>query len=99
MKSEKKPDKSFWDRTDQFIQLANEFCDSSPTGQVSSSILYAAARFNAFIVASSANSAEEIDKNKEAAVKYFTGQYRKMFEENLDEYSNNFKKYIQKSKP
>jgi len=41
-------------------------------------LLYAAARFNAFIVAGHAD------------FDYFTGEYRRMLEENLDQYREMF---------
>jgi len=76
----------FWERADQAIALANEQAKDADIGKVSSSLLYAAARFNAFNVASSADNVEEMIKDKEEAICYFTEQYRKMLTENLDEY-------------
>jgi hypothetical protein len=32
--------------------------------------------------------------NKQKALEYFTGQYKKMLEENLDDYIENFDKYM-----
>jgi hypothetical protein len=80
-----KIDDKFWDRADSFINLANDYCDEISRGKVSSSLLYAAARFNAFIVAASAESKEELIGDKESAIEYFVEQYRKMLEENLDD--------------
>jgi len=83
----------FWKRADQLIALANEQVKEETIGKVSSSLLYAAARFNSFNVASSAENVEEMKRDKEEAIKYFTEQYRKMLIENLDEYIENFEKY------
>ena len=83
----------FWERADQIIALANEQVQDSTIGKVSSSLLYAAARFNSFNVATSANDVEEMEKDKEEAVRYFTEQYKKMLIENLDDYIENFVKY------
>ena len=85
--------KAFWDRADAFIALANDFCEEEATGKVSSSLLYAAARFNTFVVASNSRSLEALEKDKKEALDYFTGQYRKMLEENLDDYIKSFDKY------
>jgi len=93
--SENKPDKEFWDRADEVIHLANNQCDTASIGKVSSSLLYAAARFNSFIVASSAKSAEELKSDKEKAVEYFVEQYKKMLVENIDEHINNYEKNIE----
>ncbi len=85
--------KGFWDRADSFIQLANDYCDQVPRGKVSASLLYATARFNSFVVASHASSAEEMESEKTAAVEYFVQQYRKMLEENLEDHIQNFEGY------
>jgi hypothetical protein len=61
---------------------------------VSASLLYAASRFNAFIVASNAIDAEEMRRDSERAVDYFTEQFRKMLSENLNDHIENFEKYI-----
>ena len=83
----------FWKRADQVIALANEQVKDSTIGKVSSSLLYAAARFNAFNVASSADDVEEMKRDKEEAIRYFTEQYKNMLIENIDDYIENFKKY------
>ena len=83
----------FWSRADEVIAIANEQVKDSTIGKVSSSLLYAAARFNAFNVASSADDVDEMIKDKEEAIRYFTEQYRKMLLENLDEYIENYQEY------
>ena len=83
----------FWERADQVIALANEQVKGTTIGKVSSSLLYAAARFNSFNVASSADDADEMKKDKEEAIRYFTEQYKKMLTENLDDYIENFEIY------
>ena len=70
-------DKEFFDRADAIIALANSQCDDFPIGKVSSSLLFAAARFNAFIVASSAKDLDQLKEEKEEAIKYFKQQYEK----------------------
>lgn len=84
----------FWERADQIIALANDQVQGSTIGKVSSSLLYAAARFNSYNVATSAHDVEEMRKDKEEAVRYFTEQYRKMLLENIDDYIENFEKYL-----
>ncbi|WP_156885877.1 DUF3144 domain-containing protein [Massilia niastensis] len=58
--SDSDPDPRFWDRADEVIQLANSQCERDTPSRISASLLYAASRFNAFIVASNASDAEEI---------------------------------------
>jgi class 3 adenylate cyclase len=56
--------------------------------------MYAAARFNAFIVAQSTGSAEKMRGEKAQALEYFVNQFRMMMENNLDDFAANFDKYI-----
>ncbi len=93
-KSAQNMDKDFFKRTDAFIQVANGLCKENETGKVSASMLYAAARFNAFIVASSAKDKAEADRNKVEAIDYFTEQYRAMLLANMDDYINKYDEYM-----
>lgn len=87
-------DAAFWERADAIIHLANEQGTKVPNSNVSASLLYAAARFNAFIVANGATSAETMRKDKDEAIQYFTEEYRKMLSQNLDDYIANFSAYL-----
>ena len=91
-------DKEFFDRADAIIALANSQCDDSSIGKVSSSLLFAAARFNAFIVASSAKDLDQLKEEKEEAIKYFKQQYEKVFIENMDEYIKNYGKNVEEQR-
>ncbi len=87
-------DDGFWARADAYIDLANSQCDTMGTGKVSASLLYAASRFNAFVVTSNTSSAADLRNRKEEALDYFTAEFRKMLEENLDDHIANFEKYV-----
>jgi len=87
-------DQEFWEMTDEFINLANTQCDKHNNGKVSTSILFSAARFNAFMFASTTKDVSELLKDKEMAIEYFTSQYKKVLEENLNDYEKNYKDYI-----
>ena len=91
-------DKEFFERADAIINLANTQCDDFAIGRVSSSLLFAAARFNAFIVASSAKDLEQLKNDKTEAIKYFKEQYEKVFIENIDEYIKNYDKNIEEQR-
>jgi hypothetical protein len=87
-------DDAFWQRADEIINLANQQCESvESSDDVSASLLYATARFNAFLIASTAQSAGDIQSGKEDAVAYFTEQYRQLLTDNLDDYIENFDEY------
>jgi hypothetical protein len=92
--SDNTPDSTFWERANAIINLANDQCDSNDPSGVAASTLYASARFNAFIVAQSTGSAENMKLEKERALEYFTDQFRKMMESNLDDFAANFDTFM-----
>jgi hypothetical protein len=79
-------DKQFWELADSFIQLANTHLNEAKPSKVSASALFAASRFNAFVITASAASKEQLIAEKEAAIAYFLEQYETMLRENLDEH-------------
>ncbi|MFV2056816.1 MAG: DUF3144 domain-containing protein [Thiohalomonadales bacterium] len=87
-------DSEFYTMADAFIGLANQQCKNVDPGKVSATFLYAAARFNTYIVASNSNSAESFVQNKEKSFEYFLTEYRKMLEEHFLDYKDNFGDYI-----
>lgn len=87
-------DQEFYKMADAFIATANSYGAEVESGKVSATFLYAAARFNAFLVASSAGSAEQFGLRKKEAIKYFMAEYGKMLEEHFSDYTANFDTYI-----
>ena len=79
-------DKQFWELADSFIQLANSHLNEVKPSKVSASALFAASRFNAFLISASATSKEQLITEKEAAIAYFLEQYEAMLRENIDEH-------------
>jgi len=95
--SEKSPaTMTFQQRADEFIAVANQQVPNSSVDDVNTSILFSAARFNAFSVARSVESAEKLQAEKQEAMKYFTQRFTEMFEQNIDEYISRFDTYSQK---
>lgn len=94
--SNEERDDEFWKITDEFINLANQQCDTSRNGKVSTTLLFAAARFNAFMFASMAKDLETFKQERDLAVQYFTQQYEKAFVENLNDYEKNYADYVGK---
>jgi len=74
-------DKEFYELADAFIALANQQCKGAIPGKVSAVFLYAAARFNTYIVASGSESADAFSANKDSSHEYFISEYKKMLEE------------------
>lgn len=87
-------DKTFFERADAYITLANEQATNVSRGKVSASMMFATARFNAWVSASGTDSGEELASVKAEALDYFVTEYKKMLEENLDEYIEHFDKYM-----
>lgn len=91
-------DKEFYAMADAFIALANNQGKNVDPGKVSATFLYAAARFNIFLVAAGAASADAFAAKKEDIFAYFMGEYQKMLEEHFADYHENFDKYLGKKK-
>lgn len=89
-------DDKFYERADAHIQLSNaQISGYVAKGKVSASMMYATARFNSWVSACGWNSAEEMAAAKEETIEYFLTEYRKMLDENMDDYINNFQSYKQ----
>jgi len=87
-------DNHFFDRADAVINLANEQLERVTPGKVSASTLYAAARFNAWVSATSWNSSDEMRIAKDETIDFFVEQYRAMLVENFDDYVAQFDAYM-----
>ena len=83
----------FWQRADEYIEIANDQSKSESTGKVGASLIYASARFSAFDLASSSSNAKEMKADKDEAISFYVEQFRKMITENMDEYIENFEDY------
>lgn len=90
-----KTDDNYYKRADAMINLANEQCNDITPTKVNLSLMFASARFSAFIASTLAHDVNELTRDKEDAIKYFTEQFSNMLIENLDE---NIKNYQQDNK-
>lgn len=91
-------DDAFYKRADAHIFLSNEQLKDAGLGNVSASMMYSVARFNACVSAANFQSSEQMAGAREEAIDYFTTQYRKMLEGHLDDYIANFSKFRALSK-
>ena len=94
--SENSPSKTFQERVDEFVAIANQQAAESSVEDVNTAVLFSAARFNAFSVARSVENAENLQAEKQAAIEYFTQRYAEMLNQNLEEYIHRFANYTQK---
>ena len=87
-------DDNFYERADAHIHLSNEQIADAGRGKASASMMYAAARFNAWVSACRFSTTDEMAAAREGEIEYFVDQYRVMLEENFDDYVTNFSKYM-----
>lgn len=93
----------FFERADEFIKQANEFCRPAKgqqpkpdelRGQVSAAMLFATARFNTWVAANTFKDGEEMREAKEQVMSYVLQQFQMMLEDNFDEYCEQFDNYL-----
>ena len=87
-------DKKFREIADSFIAIANKQSKNANLGMVSAAFLYAAARFNTFVVAAGSGSVNEFASKKEDSVDYLMVKYKEMLEEHFENYKENFEEYM-----
>ena len=95
--AEQKPDTDFFKRVDAHIALSNEQLKTIDGGRVAMSGTFAAARFSAWMCANLDASGERMKERKEEAMRVFTEEFRRMFEESYDDYANNYSRYKAKA--
>jgi len=78
---------------DTFIDQANQHAENNNPENVGMALLFAASRFNAFVVSQHAESLAEFEKDLAKAKAFFSSQYLEMLDENLDDYKKIFDKY------
>ena len=78
---------------DSFIDRANEFAETNSKENVGLALLYAAARFNAFVVSQHANTLDDFEADLPRARDFFRQQYAQMLDENLDDYKQLYSRY------
>ena len=93
----------FFERADEFIKQANEFCrppkGQKPNpdelrGQVSSAMLFGTARFNTWVAANGFKDGNEMRDAKDQVMSYVMQQFQMMLEDNYDEYCEQFENYL-----
>ena len=83
---------------DSFIDRANELAEQNSLENVGMALLFAASRFNAFVVSQHAENLEDFEKDEEKAQQFFTSQYQEMLTENLEDYKKVYQKYYKFTK-
>lgn len=86
-------DEQFWQLVDSFISLANDKAQTMDRNIIGPAILFAATRFNAYMLASSTGTVEVFSQQKDEAIKYYKEQHEKMLNDNFGDFETNFEKY------
>ena len=79
-------DKEFYELADAHISLCNEHLAAVKPAKVSAAMLFAASRFNAFVIYAASENKAQLLLEKEAAIGYFMQEYEKNLRENIDEH-------------
>ena len=90
-------DQQFWDLAEQFVDIANGALEEADAGKVGAAMLYAAARFNAFVVASASLDRAEFIEDIDESMEYLSKQFRHMLGDNLRDFRDNYKQYMKTS--
>src|SRR5690606_14262034 len=94
---------AFFERADEFIQQANEFCrvekgsqekPSDKRGQVSAAMLFGTARVNTWMAANNFTDINEMRDDKDQVMYYIMQQFHMMLEYNYEEYCDQFENYL-----
>ena len=87
-------DDAFYKRADAHIALANEAAQEASHAAVNASMMFASARFSAFLSARGFKSGAAMEAKRAETVEYFVAGFRQMLEGNLDAYIRNFDAYM-----
>ena len=71
----------FYEMVDKFVYLANELGEGQNSTRISSVIMFAAARYNAFNFFVT----DGEKRNEQTAIDYYTEQYKLMLQDNFNE--------------
>ncbi|WOT04529.1 DUF3144 domain-containing protein [Shewanella youngdeokensis] len=87
--SDAKKETTIFEIADQFIALANEIASKEQdVGKVGTGLRFAAARFNAF---EASIKSSDLAAEKDNAVEWFSGEFKEMLKENIDDHINQAK--------
>jgi hypothetical protein len=92
-------DDAFYARADAHIQLSNDQKKDAAPDMVNASLLFASARFCAFLSAGGFGSGTAMTAGKQEISDYFVDGFRQMLNAHLEDYSRNFDAYMKPPTP
>lgn len=87
---EEQSDETFWERADALITLANDQASKDSVPRVAVSLMFAAARYNAFDYWTQFDDRESFKSSREDAIEQLVGRFREMLEDNFDDHLEQF---------
>jgi len=87
-------EQQFWDAVDIFIDAANRAAEECDPNIISSAAVYAAARYCSFNVACMSESRKDFLEDTGQTIDHLTTDFRKLLEENMADYGENYKVYL-----
>lgn len=87
-------DDKFYDRADAHIHLTNDQLSETSREMANASLMFASARFSAFVSAHGFTSSEAMAAKRDETIEYFVAGFRQMLEGNLDAHIKNFDAYM-----
>lgn len=87
-------DDAFYARADAHIALANDQLEGARREMVNASMMFASARFCAWLSAGGFESGQAMAAKRDETVEYFVAGFRQMLEGNVDAYAKNFDTYM-----
>lgn len=87
-------DEQFWDVVDNVIDVSNNAMETSEPGLVNSAMLYAAARYTTFVLASHSETRKDFIADTPEAIRQFSEEFQRLLEENMEDYAENYKVYM-----
>jgi len=92
-------DARYREMIDSFIDSSNELAELDSPENVGMALLFAASRFNAFVVSQHAENIDDYEKDLKKAQDFFMSQYQEMLNENLEDYKSVYAKYSKFTRP
>lgn len=87
---------AIYDLADSLLERVNQATDDQlDPGDAHQALMFAAARYGAFIVAASSESKEDFQQDKLDARNFYMDQFRQMLNQNMDDYLDNYSDYLE----
>jgi hypothetical protein len=87
------PEKTFQERCDEFIAVANQQHADTEIENVNAALLFSAARFATFGTVRQFDDVETLKAEQDKIIAYFSQRFTEMMQQNFEEYVEHFEDY------